>query len=101
MVKKLSITISNKTYKDYIQNYKGNKSEFIEENFLIGVETQTSELPQYKTQLLNLKKENRQLIVELNKYKSKSEESEENKEKKNALKKRVAFVKGIKNAGMI
>lgn len=69
MVKKLSITISDKTYRDYLQNFVGNKSNFIEEKFLYGLESDIYESSNLKTIINDTKTENRNLLEENRKLK--------------------------------
>ena len=115
MVKKLCIINRDKTYKDYFIDFKGNKSNFIEEHFLIGVETETSELSNYKRRILDLKTnvsnlhdENNKLKLVVSNYKArfdkkiiKDVEKEQAKEHKTEKQRKVALVKGILNSGVL
>lgn len=114
IVKKLSITISDKTYRDFVQGFKGNKSNLIEDNFLVGIETKTSELSNFKMKIIQLQTDIRNLQDTINKqeriintYKTKFNTKDQRaqvklqeEEKQKKIKKKIAFLRAVRNAGL-
>ena len=54
MAKKMSICFRDHVFRDYIENYNGNKSAYIEDMFLTGIDSQSADLPHYKNKVIEL-----------------------------------------------
>lgn len=76
MSERITITMREYVYKKYLEEYKGNKSAFIEEMFVRGIEAESSELTDIRTKYIeslkvmqDLEIENNELKRKLGKYK--------------------------------
>jgi hypothetical protein len=69
MAKQITITVRNYVYDKYLSEYKGNKSAFIEEMLVRGIEAETSEKKDISSKYLQVLRENRELIEENNELK--------------------------------
>lgn len=114
MTKRFTITVSNKTYEDYIQSFKGNRSEYIEDNFITGLETKSNDKENYKKEVIDLRSQLREAESIISKqlrtietYKAKFNSKDKRNEiklqeieKENKIKKKIAFLRAVKNAGL-
>jgi len=98
-MKNFSVSFSNWVFFSYFENYKGNRSRFIEEMFLKGVASEISEGMNYEQRILeltrinrNLELENRQLNRKLNSIKGLISPQ---------LKSREDFVSALRDSGAL
>ncbi len=75
-VKKFSISIPDYIYQKYLIDISENRSKFIEEMFVRGIEAEAGELQDFKTKYINLTKElrdqaeeNKKLSIQLGRFK--------------------------------
>ena len=65
----MSLSLRTYVYEKYIGPYKGNRSAFIEEMLVRGIEAETSEKKDISSKYLQVLRENRELIEENNELK--------------------------------
>lgn len=69
MVQKMSITMSDYTYNTYLSDYKGNKSEHIETMYLKGIDSEITDVDNYKAKIIQLQTHIKNIQHENNKLK--------------------------------
>lgn len=64
-MKKISITITDYIWEAYLREYKGNRSQFIQNMMLKGIDAETAEEKNYKIQLIDKDNKIRELEIKL------------------------------------
>jgi DNA-binding protein H-NS len=102
---KMSISVRQYVYDKYLAGVSGNKSAYIEEMLVRGIEAETAELSDIKTKYIELNKEHKTLISEvaqlkkeLGRYKNLKQFNGMTPEEHQRIEKLTAFSKGLKNA---
>lgn len=83
MVKRITVSFPDYVHDKYFANIQGNKSKFVEEHFILGVEANAGEFKDYKIkhiealkEIRNKEEEIRNLKLKLGRYESRRNEPE-------------------------
>lgn len=110
MVRKFAVSFSDWVYQQYVDGYKGNRSKYVEEYFVKGVQAETGDQQGNSAKMVELLKVNRNMEDELKKTKLQLESclnkltkkpSEEEKANQEELENRTKLLKAMKDAGSL
>ena len=121
MIKKLSITIPEWVYNEYLSDIKSNRSAFIVDMLVKGIKLETGEIKETQSkvaklsqEIRNKEEENKKLKLTIENYKSKYDKKlqselkeygvttkEELEEKKEQLEKTKSFLKSLRAASVL